>query len=1759
MATENFRSEVEVALRAPNAENLNKVLESILGMVDKLPASAKDGSKAMGEIVEQIRKMQSAFNAGGINAMASEMKALAGSLKALKVLSGGLQLFSNQEISNINKAASVIKAAAKASEELDRKQKVKRGIFGLDSQTVAETGKAIKILETEFKGLQAVIAQTGDKDVKRQAELVQKNLQNLRVYQDQLRATHQQEMERARQLRDQLTAENRQREEFFRQQELRRKANELNLIQAANLENKARTRAIQVAGDGRLQARAMVDAFSTNPSNFSAITNQANYRLSGLARWGDPDFVQSQLVARRAADENKVTKEKLAQQNLTQRDLQDSTKVQAINQQINRVKKELTAEVRQFGNETERAKTLTQDLQNLVANRRLTISQERRENPLQQKADEENRSRGMMNRVTGAGGAALLAAQAALIANYSIINQVIGSVQAGIQVSIDLEAAFRNVQAVTATTSTEMKGLEERIKSIAQTTKFTSVEVADAALILGQAGLSAKQIGEALPSVVQLAAAAGTNLAQAVDLVTSVVGVFDKKASDTADVANKITQASNSSKVSVEKLALAFQYTGNAAAQTGVTFEETLAVLAAMSNAGVKSGSTMGTGLRQFLTELQKPSEEFVSSLKRIGLSLSDIDIKSKGLIGILKTLQGAGFVAQDAIRSFDVRGAAAFNAMIANPADLDRQYQGLMDTKAAVEANVIQMDSFKSQATRLTTTMGNLVSTGIKPFQIALTATFSVVSDFLAVLGQVPLLMEGLTTAAVFFVGVGLAKHFLAIIPPLLGIMGASVATTTAMKALGASMLLAFGPVAGILVGIISVYGAFNILTENAAEKVDRLKAEVSKAKAAFDENKGAVESLTKKIETLQYAQQNLEKDQGALNRATRELNAQFGNLGLQLDVGATKFGTMISKLKELRGEMRAVGRIKLQQELDAQTALLAGNQEVLQEALVKNRQANRNSGIKGGDFAYLQSAAKSLGLLDSQNLTPSQRAKAANLLERSSSPDLSNPLAIAQLQELVSLMKTAAGSNEQSLKRIEYIERRLSPVTSAASDVARQRLEVTSTQERLSRTDQGIALDSARLFNNGGRPGTLDQVTPPVTNFFQTIREANPGMSRLEVIQAAKARAEKLLDRYDEISNTLQASGPMVAGEEEIAIRLSKLQNLKEQVRTQYLTEYKSEEAQIQLAVKAQVKLLREKANNRGLAPGQTRSSNASQRAAYLKQAADLEAGALLLGVLGRNETAEARARLALETREVQGDNLLNSAGQKEEDLKNQDIVKNLRMRASAAETRARGTKISAAVAKTWEDVDELMSQNYEYLMEARVNKILALRQEQVNLRLPNTVENQERFQAEFAALIEQSDSEIQQAQEGFTSFYKQIYTRTKRLTDTTDVNRRKIELEELKSRNEDTLFEAGSEIARIQQEIAKGIRPEGTTEQKQAALEFTKTQIRLLEEELIQLGDSTTGFIGLLVQKISESQARVNDFRRQLSDPSLTPEKRKVIEESLVIEEGAFKGLNENLSGAFKNRNRTRGEITSLQTQAYGQARALPIEQSWEALEARLDQIINNYSQTLNSIDEMGSIADGIGGMLGGATSQFSNFFSTLVDGSMSAKNAFRSFAGSIIKSLLDIAAQALALSVLKSILGMFGFGNFSPVGGTGITPGTGGFGLKLPGAATGGIVTGGVAGKDSVPVLTMPGEGILNTKAMQAVGSDFVHSLNKKGSAALGSVSAGNKKGDVVNIYLLPKDEQPAGLGPKDVIMVISNDLMTNGPTKTLVKQISLGNM
>ena len=218
--------------------------------------------------------------------------------------------------------------------------------------------------------------------------------------------------------------------------------------------------------------------------------------------------------------------------------------------------------------------------------------------------------------------------------------------------------------------------------------------------------------------------------------------------------------------------------------------------------------------------------------------------------------------------------------------------------------------------------------------------------------------------------------------------------------------------------------------------------------------------------------------------------------------------------------------------------------------------------------------------------------------------------------------------------------------------------------------------------------------------------------------------------------------------------------------------------------------------------------------------------------------------------------------------------------------------------------------------------------------------------------------------------------------------------------------------------------------------------------------------------------------------------------------------------------------------------------------------------------------GSMAYMTGGVLDELDSGFTSLFQNIISNSKRAGDAFKDFGRQILETIRDIAIQMAVKQGLSALFGAF----------TGATSGsiekgsnldnlgfsTSGSGPTFGGTySVGGFIKGPVPNRDSVNAKLMPGEYVLKKSAVDVIGRDYLDSLNNNASATLSAsaesindarsdTSSNSDKGTggVVNVYVVGQEEQQS-MTPSDVLVTITQDMLTGGQTKRLVKQIAMG--
>ncbi len=211
---------------------------------------------------------------------------------------------------------------------------------------------------------------------------------------------------------------------------------------------------------------------------------------------------------------------------------------------------------------------------------------------------------------------AAAAAAATITAGLSAAAIKVGS---GFEASMSQVAATMGITSATA----EFETLSAAAKEMGESTKFSASQAGEALNYLALAGYDAGKAVSALPTVLNVAAAGGMELAAASDMITDAMSALGLETSQMADFSDKLAVTAQKSNTSVSQLGEAILTVGGTAKMLSGGVTEMNTALGILADNGIK-GSEGGTALRNVILSLSAPTDTAAAALDSLGVTAFD-------------------------------------------------------------------------------------------------------------------------------------------------------------------------------------------------------------------------------------------------------------------------------------------------------------------------------------------------------------------------------------------------------------------------------------------------------------------------------------------------------------------------------------------------------------------------------------------------------------------------------------------------------------------------------------------------------------------------------------------------------------------------------------------------------------------------------------------------------------------------------------------------------------------------------------------------------------------------------------------------------------------------------------------------------------------------------------------------------------------------------------------------------------------------------
>ena len=241
----------------------------------------------------------------------------------------------------------------------------------------------------------------------------------------------------------------------------------------------------------------------------------------------------------------------------------------------------------------------------------------------------------------------------------------------------EFSAAMAEVNTLLSGNS-EMPRLTQEAKNLAAQFGGSPTQQAQAFYQAISAGAgNAEQATALLTAANKLAIGGVTDVTTAVDGLTSITNAYGIETSEASRVSDALFVAMRAGKTTVGELSGSIGKVAATAATAGLSFEETLGSISALTTQGIATAEAV-TGLKATLSNVLKPSKAASDAAKELGIDFSLAGLQSKGLSGFLDELVTATGGSEEKL--LDLFGSTeALNTVFALTGGAAETFNGIM------------------------------------------------------------------------------------------------------------------------------------------------------------------------------------------------------------------------------------------------------------------------------------------------------------------------------------------------------------------------------------------------------------------------------------------------------------------------------------------------------------------------------------------------------------------------------------------------------------------------------------------------------------------------------------------------------------------------------------------------------------------------------------------------------------------------------------------------------------------------------------------------------------------------------------------------------------------------------------------------------------------------------------------------------------------------------------------------------------------------
>lgn len=337
---------------------------------------------------------------------------------------------------------------------------------------------------------------------------------------------------------------------------------------------------------------------------------------------------------------------------------------------------------------------------------------------------------------------AAVAAAAAITVAFST------AAAAAINVGTSYTTAMSQVSATMGITraSEDYSLLAASAEEMGAKTKYSATQAGEALNYLALAGYNAEKAVSALPTVLNVAAAGGIDLAYSSDMITDSMSALGLGMDELEGFADKLAKTSQKSNTSISQLGEAILTVGGTAKTLSGGITELNTMLGLIADNGIK-GAEGGTALRNIILSLSAPTDTAAAAMERLNISAFDGSGKMRALSDVFADFNTALAPLTDQQKTqalneiFNKVDLKAVNALLGTSAERFDELAGQIEnsTGAAEDMAKTMSDNLQGDMDAFNSALEGLGITAFNKFEQPMrSAVQSVTADISALSAEI-------------------------------------------------------------------------------------------------------------------------------------------------------------------------------------------------------------------------------------------------------------------------------------------------------------------------------------------------------------------------------------------------------------------------------------------------------------------------------------------------------------------------------------------------------------------------------------------------------------------------------------------------------------------------------------------------------------------------------------------------------------------------------------------------------------------------------------------------------------------------------------------------------------------------------------------------------------------------------------------------------------------------------------------------------------